>query len=187
MRWLMVALLLSGCAHTSRAPVITSADEYQYQLAKLTHWQLEGKIGVRHAGKSDTVTMQWQQQEDRFDIYLSGPLGVGATRLRGTPERLDISNGHTDSTTLDDPAHRLEQQLGWELPLAKLPHWIVGATDNSTARYNSDHTLAGFSETDWQVEYLRYESVDGWLLPVRVVLKHEDLQLTIVIKAWELH
>lgn len=187
MRWLLVILLLTGCAHAPQAPVISSAQDYQQQLLQLTHWQLEGKIGVRHAGKSDTVAIQWQQADDSFDIFLSGPLGIGATTLNGTSQHLDIRNGNNTSTTIDDPSHALEQHLGWELPLAKLPHWILGASDNGSARYNADHTLAGFSETDWQVEYTRYDLVEGWLLPSRVTLRHEDLQLTIIITEWKLH
>lgn len=179
--------LLLGCAQQPLTPVLNDASAYQQQLAHLNRWQLDGKIGVRHANRSDSAALRWQQDQHHFDIFLSGPLGAGATRLLGTPDQLIIRNDSEEVTSTADPGQLLEKHLGWTLPLEKLPLWIIGRSDNRKARFNSDHTLAGFNEADWQVDYLRYQTVGQWLLPEKIVLKHDDMQVTIVIKRWELH
>lgn len=184
---LILAGGLFGCAHQMRAPVILDTQNYQQQLTQLNHWQLEGKIAVRHANKSDSAALRWQQHKDHFDIFLSGPLGTGATRLLGTPKQLIISNDTEEVTSTSDPEQLLEKHLGWTLPLEKLPLWIVGRSDNKSAEFNTDHTLANFTEQDWQVEYQRYQAVGQWMLPEKIVLNHEDMQVTIFIKHWELH
>lgn len=188
---------LSGCAHQPLAPDIHDSQSYQQQLTQLNHWQLQGKIAVRHANTSDSAALRWQQDEEHFDIFLSGPLGAGATRLTGTPKQLSIQNGREEKTSTSDPEQLLEKHLGWtfpfkELPLEKLPQWIVGASDNKHARFNDDHTLASFEQDGWQVNYIHYQTVGQWLLPEKLVLKqtdlkHDDMQVTIVIKQWELH
>jgi len=182
----ILLLLFTGCTHRTAAPVIDNPQRYQQQLSQLTHWSLEGKIAVRHANKSDSAALQWQQSDEGFDIFISGPLGAGATRIIGNPTQLTLHNGDNTSTTTDDPNHLIEKHLGWELPLENLPQWISGRSNSNTARFNTDNTLAGFDEHDWHVEYQRYQTVEQWLLPEKVVLKHEDMQVTIFINEWKL-
>jgi len=177
---------VSGCAHQTLTPVIHDAQAYQQQLSHLNHWQLEGKFGVHHANKSDSAALQWKQDDDHFDIFLSGPLGADATRLVGTPKELDIQNGREGIITEDSPELMMQKRLGWALPLEKLPQWILGYSDNQHAQFNMDHTLAGFEQDGWQVEYQTYQIVGQWLLPEKIVLKHEDMQVTIVIKQWDI-
>jgi outer membrane lipoprotein LolB len=141
---------------------------------------------VRHADQSDSAAVQWQQDGNHFDIFLSGPLGAGATRLTGTPDKLVIQGATEQHTTAADPQQIIEQQLGWTLPLDQLPRWILGCSDNGHAQFNADNTLAGFTRDGWQVSYAHYQPVGPWLLPGKIVLKHEDMQVTIVIKHWEL-
>ena len=184
---LVLAAVLAGCAGPSSAPLIADVQQYQQQLTQLDHWQLEGKIAVRHANTSDTAALRWQQQGEQFDIFLSGPLGAGATQLLGNPKQLIIRNDQEEVTSPADPGQLLEKHLGWTLPLEKLPQWIVGHSDNKDARFNSDHTLAGFEQHDWQVNYPSYQAVGVWLLPKKIVLQHDDMQVIIVIKQWDLH
>lgn len=184
--WIFSALLGNSCVHPIATPIIDNPQHYQQQLAQLTHWTLEGKIAVRHANKSDTAALQWQQVDEHFDIFISGPLGAGATRITGTPKALTLQNSEQVSTTTDDPNHLIEKHLGWELPLENLPQWITGRNDSNTARFNTDKTLARFEERGWQVEYPRYQTVGQWLLPEKIVLKHEDMQVAIFIKEWKL-
>lgn len=184
-------LSLSSCAPyrsgpSTNAPMIDNPQQHQQQLAQLTRWSLQGKIAIRQAKHSDSAALRWQQDEDHFDIFVSGPLGAGATRLSGTPQRLTIQNDDVENTTTDDPAHLMKKHLGWELPLQKLPQWITGRSDNLSARFNTDHTLADFSEQDWQVEYARYQTTGQWLLPEKIILHHENMHVTIFIKRWEL-
>jgi outer membrane lipoprotein LolB len=178
---------LFGCVHQTPAPDIQDSHRYQQQLATLHHWQLEGKIAVRHANTSDSAAVRWQQNDEHFDIFLSGPLGAGATRLTGTPRQLSIQNSREEKTSTADPEQLIEKHLGWTLPLEKLPLWIIGYSDNSKAVFNSDHTLASFEQNGWQVDYIRYQTVNQWLLPEKIILKHEDMQVTIFIKRWELY
>jgi outer membrane lipoprotein LolB len=183
----LIALpVITACVHRDAARIIDDPLAYQQQLSELTHWTLDGKIAVRYANKSDTAAVQWQQSSENFDIFISGPLGAGATRIAGTPTLLTLQNGEEISTTTDDPGHLLEKHLGWELPLENLPLWITGRSDSNTARFNTDNTLAGFDEHDWKVEYQRYQTVEEWLLPEKIVLKHDNMQMTIFIKQWEL-
>lgn len=182
-----IIALLSACAHQSLAPAIANRAQYQQQLDTLDHWQLDGKIAVRHADKADSAAVHWQQDSEQFDIFLSGPLGAGATRFTGNPKQLTIHNSSEETTDTADPEALVEKHLGWTLPLDQLPKWIVGTSTAPDAVFNPDNTLASFSLHGWRVRYLTYTTVDHWLLPEKIVLVHDDMQVTIVIKQWELH
>jgi outer membrane lipoprotein LolB len=178
--------LLSGCAHQTLAPVIHGTQAYQQQLSQLHEWQLEGKIGVHHADKVDSAALQWKQDDDHFDIFLTGPLGAGATRLTGTPESLVMLDNDGEHSTTSNLQQLIQQRLGWTFPVEQLPQWILGATDNPRAEFNPDHTLAGFEQDGWDIRYLSYQTTGEFLLPEKIVLTQDDLRVTLVIKSWNL-
>ena len=190
MKKLLIALpliLLAACAQQTVAPMVVDQQQHQKQLAELHHWLLEGKIAVRHADQSDSATVRWQQDDERFDVFLSGPLGAGATRLIGTPHTLMIANHNGQHATNDDPQALLEQQLGWYLPIEQLPHWIIGESNHAPAAYHANHTLKQIDQHDWHITYPSYQTVGDQVLPEKILLEHEDLRVTIVIKRWEIH
>jgi outer membrane lipoprotein LolB len=178
--------LLSGCAHQTAAPVIMDRQHYQQQLSQLHAWQLDGKIGVRHADKVDSAAVHWEQDKTRFDIFLSGPLGAGATRLTGTPESLVMFDNDGEHSTTSNLQQLIQQRLGWTFPVEQLPQWVLGATDNPRAKFNPDHTLAGFEQDGWDIQYLSYQATGKFLLPEKIVLTQDDLRVTLVIKSWNL-
>lgn len=182
-------LLLTSCVQqtTPLPPLSVDQQQHQQQLAQLQSWQLEGKIAIKHAGKSDSATIRWQQLKDRYDIFLSGPLGVGATRLYGTSKSLLIATHDGQQADTHDPEAFLEAHLGWTLPLSQLPKWVTGACTVRNCSFNPDNTLSQLAEQGWQVQFERYQAVGDRRLPEKLVLMHDDLQVTLVIKHWELH
>ncbi|MEF9956985.1 MAG: lipoprotein insertase outer membrane protein LolB, partial [Acinetobacter sp.] len=72
-------LLLSGCQHlTQPQKAITSP-----QIQDENNFDLQGKIGVRTPKQSGSAFFTWVQQQDQFDIELTGILGVGKTQIQG--------------------------------------------------------------------------------------------------------
>jgi Outer membrane lipoprotein involved in outer membrane biogenesis len=73
---------MSGCQQMvqQKAPVTPSVQaENQFQL--------QGKIGVRTPQQSGSAFFTWVQQQEEFDIELTGILGAGKTQISGTPGR----------------------------------------------------------------------------------------------------
>ena len=84
----------------------------------------------------------------------------------------------------------LERQFGWSLPLGGLRHWIGGRADPgrpATSRLDADGRLVALAQDGWQIAFERYREVAGaGALPHRVVLERDDLEVRLVIDAWQL-
>lgn len=159
-------------------------------VTPLDSWTLQGKLGVRAPHESGSGTLFWLQQQDYYDIRLSGPLGRGATRIQGNNDRVTLDIAGQQPTSASSAEALLEKQVGWQLPVEHLLWWVRGlpAPDSpSRLQLNPDSQLARLSQAGWTVEYSRYQQVDDMQLPQRLQLSGHDMLLTLVITRWEPH
>ena len=186
--------LLAGCAGFGAresveghgSPALWS--EHKQQLTQLDGWQINGKVGIRAPKDSGSATLFWLQRQDYYDIRLSGPLGRGAARLTGRPGKVSLEVANQGRYEAPSPDALLEEQLGWKLPVANLAWWVRGlpAPDSkSRLTLDGDSRLANLEQDGWQVEYTTYTEQNGYWLPERIKLHGTDLDVTLVIKAWQ--
>ncbi len=187
-------LFLAGCAgFASKESVIGQGNPaawkaHKQQIDGIDGWQINGKIGIRAPSDSGSATLFWLQRQGYFDIRLSGPLAVGSARISGRNDDvvLDLSSqGRFQSNSAED---LLEKGLGWRLPLAQLFWWVRGlpAPDSqSQVTLDSESRLNQLEQNGWHIQYLSYIEQDGFMLPERIKLKGQNLQVTLVIKDWQ--
>lgn len=191
---LCLSSLLWGCAHQpgdNAEPRITDTASYHKQLAAQQHWRVEGKAGLRTPQQSNTAWFEWQQQGSGFILQLNGPLGTAATRVSSDGEHYTLSNQQTTRTLSQAEAEEfLTRHAGFALPLDALPFWVLGIpstdADDINVQYHPDNTLASLQHAEWQLNYLRYQSVGKWLLPEKLVAQRESFKLTLIIKQWDI-
>lgn len=151
-------------------------------------WVLQGKLGVRAPAESGSGTLYWLQQQDSYDIRLSGPLGRGATRIQGNSAGVTLDIAGQTQTTAQSAEDLLEQQIGWRLPVDNLLWWVRGLPapgSPSRLQLNPESLLARLAQAGWIIEYSRYQEIDGKRLPQRLQLSGHDVLLTLVITRWE--
>ncbi|SDR70597.1 outer membrane lipoprotein LolB [Halopseudomonas litoralis] len=191
---LAFTLVLTACSNLHQRETLEfGGDPAAWQahrslVAPITDWTLQGKLGVRAPGESGSGTLSWLQQQDYYDIRLSGPLGRGATRIQGSDAGVTLEIAGQPPATADSADTLLEQQIGWRLPVEHLLWWVRGlpAPDSpSRLQLNPDSQLARLAQAGWTVEYSRYQQVDGVPLPQRLQLSGYDVLLTLVITRWE--
>ena len=181
-------ILLAGCSLHPREPAAVVSSNPQ-QLYALRHWQLRGKLGLRLPDQSGSALLTWKQSGDDFDIFLSGPLGRGSTRITAQGGTVSMQ---TDESTVSagSPEELMQQTLGWWLPVSNLHYWIRGVAvpDLGIAAItrNADLTLASLDQSGWLVAYDSYQAVPPYLLPERVTVERGDIRATLVIKQWQL-
>ena len=187
-------LALSACSNLHQRETLEFGGDaaawqaHRKAVTPLDSWTLQGKLGVRSPGESGSGTVFWLQQQDAYDIRLSGPLGRGATRIQGSDAGVILDIAGQPQTTASSAEALLEQQIGWRLPVEHLLWWVRGlpAPDSpSRLQLNPDSQLARLSQAGWTVEYSRYQQIDGMQLPQRLQLSGHDMLLTLVITRWE--
>lgn len=192
---LLLTALLSACSGLHQRETLEfggDASAWQAHRAAvepIRSWTLQGKIGVRSPAESGSGTLTWLQEQDSYDIRISGPLGRGATRLQGDSQGVVLDMAGQPTMQARSAEALLEQQTGWRLPVEHLLWWVRGlpAPDSpSRLQLDPQSRLARLGQAGWTVEYSRYQDVGGLQLPQRLQLSANDIRLTLVITQWNL-
>ncbi|MYH16221.1 MAG: outer membrane lipoprotein LolB [Gammaproteobacteria bacterium] len=170
---IFVALwLLAGCV--SVPPISPGTD-----------FSIKGKIGVVDGGESWSARFVWRQSGERFEIDLWGPLGQGQTRLRGTPDRLEITDADGDVRTSGSPEALMLAELGWSLPLSLLLDWLQGrpSVKAPVAEATSDPegNLTGFRQLGWQVRFERAKQAPADAPPRRITAEKPGYRVRVAV------
>lgn len=176
------AMAMTGCQSfgTHSAPSIASAPQAENQF------QLQGKIGVKTPQQSGSAFFTWEQQQNQFDIELSGILGVGKTQISGQPGQVTLTSAKTGTITAESPEELLERATGWQAPITNLVDWVQAKATSATAKTELDeqNRLAQIIEEGWTVN-LSYN--EGAQLPNKLVLQQQleagqENRITMVIQ-----
>jgi len=149
----------------------------------LSNWSVSGKIGITTPKESVAGFIEWQQLENNFDVYVSGPLSVGSTRIKGNAERISITqNGKTISGL--NPQKLIYEQLGWFFPVQNLPFWLKGqaAPYSAASKTEEDGRLMQIKQDKWLVAYPRYN--EYYDQPSKIKISQGQWKFLIVIKNW---
>ncbi|GAA5187535.1 lipoprotein insertase outer membrane protein LolB [Acinetobacter kookii] len=159
-------LILSGCQQYTQpqTPNVAQIPE----AAK--NFNLQGKIGVRTPGQSGSAFFTWVQQQDEFDIELSGILGVGKTQISGQPGNVTLNSAKTGLIQADTPEELLQRATGWQAPITHLVDWVQAKPATTQAKISKDeqNRPIQFLEDGWTVDLSYNEQAQ---LPNKLILK----------------
>lgn len=171
-----IILLSSACSmqpQTAKSPVSSSDNwqKHQQRIAQLQDWKLSGKLGFRAPQQGGSAALKWTQEKDSYQLFLSGPFGVGSAKIYGDDETAEMLYG--DAVYRQPPQQLAMQLTGLPLPVDALSWWARGlpsptepaATDLMTG---ADGFAVGFAQAGWQLSFSRYRQTDGGLLPGKI-------------------
>ena len=155
---------------TGWQPFVHKLANTSQQVEAENQFNLQGKIGVRTPQQSGSAFFTWVQQQQQFDIELSGILGVGKTQISGKPGQVTLNSAKTGLIYAESPEELLEQATGWQAPITHLVDWVQArpATVNAQIQKDSQQRPTQFIEDGWTVD-LSYN--DSASLPNRLILK----------------
>lgn len=188
---LLVALALGACA---LQPVPPDQLEARFvarsaALAQHAQWSMTGRVAVNANGEGWTAGLRWRQSGEEFQIALYDTLGRTLARLDGVPGSVTLRSREGDSWA-PEPEQLLREQLGWDLPLRGLRHWVLGLPRPDTAVAGLDLDREGrperLAQDDWEVVYPQYETANSQSLPGRVELSREGLRIKLAVERWQL-
>lgn len=194
-RWLCLGLLLAilgGCATTRPPTAPGKANEAAWGARKATLSRLSRWNMVARAGSGGIFgwsgSLRWLQVGNRFDIRISGPLGVGAVRIAGTPSAIRVRTSRNNYETTD-PERLLRRELHMSLPVSGLRYWALGLPEPQMPAHvsiDSKGLLRHMRQAGWTLTYSRYVAADGYQLPQSFTAKKGDTEVKIVVEHWQL-
>ncbi len=175
-------LFLTGCQQMiqsqppATSPVPGAENEFQ----------LQGKIGVRTPQQSGSTFFTWAQQQEQFDIELTGILGVGKTQISGQPGQVSLNSAKTGRIEAASAEELLQRATGWQAPITHLVDWVQGRPATTSAQLQKDQAqrISQIIEDGWTVD-LSYAAQAR--LPNRLILKQSlanggENRITMVIQ-----
>jgi outer membrane lipoprotein LolB len=189
--------LLSGCRTIPPQPLPgPGADapwaEQRAGLERLDRFGLSGRVAVAANGQGFSASLRYEQQPERSDLALDGPMGLGGVRVAvaGDDVRIETSSGKQ----LDGMAAReeLEQRLGFALPLAELRWWLLGIPAPGDALLEEDAgsgEIRGFTQNGWRVSIQSRAPGLGFALPQRLTAEiaradAEGARMKLLVERW---
>ncbi len=185
----LLALMLAGC-ETAPQKSGGAAALQQHYLARLPKWEAEGKIAIRRGDKRESASFKWTQERDHYAIHLFGPFGQGATWLKRTERGVTLENAKTGVRQAPTAEELMQAVVGWQVPVSNLQFWLRGLSAPQPAptgvELDATGLLTQLQQQGWQVDYSKHGNFAGWWLPTKVVAGRDELQVTLVIKHWNL-
>ncbi len=192
--YLLIIFLLLGSCTTSNTLIDQNWQSHQALVSNASSWTLQGRLNIRQANNSDTVSINWQQMVQHFEINLSGALGIGATTINGNQDSISLQQGNEPPIEAANLAELSRSYLGYEFPAEALQYWVRGIpSPDSPAimEFNENQLLESLSQRDaqgnnWLLEYDRYQESGGLNLPSRIRMSHPNYLLTFIIQSWQI-
>ena len=166
---------LTGCQHIVKTPVQAtsqpSAPEGN-EIDSSRNFNLQGKIGVKTPEQSGSAFYTWVQNEDQFEIQLTGILGLGKTVIEGSADQITLNSSKTGEITANNPDELLERATGWIAPITHIVDWVQARPATPEAQTIKDELqrTRQIDEDGWQVT-LSY--ADKNTLPNKLILKQQ--------------
>lgn len=181
---LIISTSLQGCS------IFDLQQNYatlEIQLDQIQSWKVRGKLSVIDHQQAVTGYLTWDQIDDNYDLFLSGPFGQGSSHLIGNEQYASLSIGGKEPVLAESAEQLMQQYLGWQFPVLDLRYWVKGlASPNSQATEVRDAMglLESLQQHGWEVQFSRYQRKGDTWLPGRIKMSGHQLKFTFAIKEW---
>ncbi len=183
---LFLTFLLSACA--GKRVNLNRDSAQSIPLSQLNHWQLNARVAIKTPQDSITASLNWQNNNAKFDFLLSGAFGVTYAHLIQKKDSASLEIPDSDKLYHNNAEQLLNQALGWEFPINALSYWVKGLPSGQPGEivnYNEQGQLSQIELNQWQITFSKYKRYQGVLLPKMIKATHPDLNLKIVAKKWQ--
>jgi len=196
---LAVLTTLAGCTSIQLEPLPDGMTDQRpehwaertREIREFDHWVLSGKMAVKQPSDSGTAIInRWQQYGNQYQLSLSSSfLGMGATRIQGTPGFIELTLSNGDTYQSSNPERLLNQATGWQLPVESLVWWLRGLPapkSDHRLLFDQRNRLAIMEQDGWEIRYDRWHTFIAGKpeLPARITALKGDKRVRVVITEW---
>ena len=186
--FLLLSLMLSSCAFLTPQG---GQQALQQQLAAINHWQVRGKLSVTSPEESVTGYLTWKQQQQNYQLFITGPFGQGSSQLTGSADQAELLlPGWDQPQTAANAEQLMATYMGWNFPVADIRHWVKGQPapgKSSDAKFNDSGLLTELKQHGWHVRYSRYSQQQGHWLPGLIKVSGHNFRFVFSIKEWTIN
>lgn len=185
----LIALATSGCA--TLPPVETGPLPPDAAFPDYDSWQFRGRVSLTRGEEGWHAGVRWQEDAGVYDLRLSGPLGQGAVQVTGREGLVRLTAANGEVIIANDADALVADVTGWQFPVSGIRYWVRGLpapAPQPQAIIHRDEAgrLQRLEQSDWDIQYTRFEHINGWNWPRRLNLATGELVVRLVIDEWVL-
>jgi outer membrane lipoprotein LolB len=185
---LTCAAALFGCAGLPSERGGDTAQAVSFPPVRAT-FQASGRLSLRRATQALTATFRWRHRVTDDEIDLASPLGQTVARLTGSSTGVSLRIADGRESSAPDWATLTARSLEWALPVDGLVYWIQGAPRPGTP-FESERSPDGapslLRQDGWTIVYQGFtRDGAGDPRPSRLTLSYPDIEVRMVVDAWE--
>jgi len=185
-------LLLAGCASLPPATMSVEWQEHANAIAALETWTLSGGLNIRQGRQSDSMNLNWAQDQTAFSIQLSGTLGMGAVRIQGDENQVLFEKAGEEPRSLPSLEALGREFMDYDFPAAYLTWWVRGLPVPglpAQSTLNQQNFLQSLVQNSpdgqaYELTFDRYSVVEGMALPTRITLQSQGVSLRFRVDNW---
>lgn len=199
---LMAAALgaLAGCASAPpepevaapTAPVLSEAQRWAQQQAAvqaMQDWEVRGKVAYRLPEDAGSASLVWTQADGDSDLRLSGPLGVGSTRVSRDGALIRVRRDGIERSYPADAAPWLPNGTLLPIPVDAIAYWLRGVPAPGRAVDElelHDGRASSIRQAGWAITIQDYDASTAPPLPTRLVFEAPAAGLTLrmIVREW---
>lgn len=105
--------------------------------------------------QSGSAFYTWVQDQQDFNIQLSGILGIGKTVIEGKSGEVTLNSSKTGLISAGNPEELLGKATGWVAPITHIVDWVqaVPATENAQISRDQTQRISQIIEDGWTVDF----------------------------------
>lgn len=192
--WLFIFILtLNACTGVGvkeAGPVDEAAvEDRKAKLNATTEWGLSAKISLDDGEDGGSGKLNWDIENNHSELDFHGAFGRGAWNLQIGPDGALLKLSDGTEQTAASVSELVRMHLGWPVPLDALQWWVRGLAAPGNIQdeeWGSDGLLISLRQFGWNVDFNRYDSVEGLDLPVRLNAKRENYRVKLAISRWRM-
>jgi len=192
----MMLTALTACSTSSlqTKPATTETQsawhQHKTQLTELTHWKINGRFGAKNDKDAWSGNIKWLQNNQKYEINLSGPLSSGSVALSGDEEFSTLQVAEDQFYGAENAEQLLETHTGIRLPMSNLKYWILGlpspSDDKQVLELDAQGRLSKLSQLGWEISFRHYAVVNNYVLPDKIFLENHEFDVRLIIHNWQI-
>ena len=180
---LLVSVLLSSCVNHMMLKTMQRPNQYDAPFS------FNGRVAIKRGTDNSSAQLHWvhSPEEDEDEVLILQSLGQTIARIHRDVQgaTLEAQGRYYVS---QDVESLTQQVLGWTMPLSWLTHWVAGVPvkDNpADIQRDAKKQITVMRQAGWEIRYKRYAGVTADSLPTHIILKKDNLEITILIDEWQ--
>lgn len=192
--WLfLVLLLLSACTGVPvKEPPSDSKAAYLERASRLDaipEWGLVGRISLDDGDHGGSGRLQWDVRSDSSELDFHGAMGRGAWHLQIGPDGAILKEANGAEQAASGVNDLIQDRMGWPIPVDALQWWVRGLAAPGAIEgqeLGPEGLLINLEQFGWSVDFNRYDSVAGVVLPKRLNATRDNYRVKLAISRWQM-